>query len=345
MRMNAPAGTNAPAEKGGAPFADRDLAPRIERDVQKDRPAVPAALSRAGVTNLRRIIRISDGGEAQLFYATMDLFADLNPEQAGVHMSRFNEVVERLAGELAWEPSPDIESLAGRIAQQVVETQGAMRSEVRIRAHFPIIKRTPITGLPTEELYTLLGIAACTPERTRLVVGVEVEGLTVCPCAQDIMRSHSEDLLQESGFTEDQVERILDVLPMASHNQRGRGMLLIGSERRLRAEDLVDLVERSMSSETYELLKRPDEFYVVDKAHRNPRFVEDVVREMLRNVVEAYPDLPGDAFLLARQENFEGIHEHNAFAERCGTLGEIRPEIAGEAHAARHTTLEGWLTT
>ncbi len=100
-----------------------------------------------------------------------------------------------------------------------------------------------------------------------------------------------------------------------------------------------------MSSETYELLKRPDEFYVVDKAHRNPRFVEDVVREMLRNVVEAYPDLPGDAFLLARQENFEGIHEHNAFAERYGTLGEIRPELAGEAHAARHTTLEGWLTT
>jgi GTP cyclohydrolase-4 len=274
----------------------------------------------------------------------MDLFADLNPERAGVHMSRFNEVVERLAGELAWEPSPDIESLAGRMAQQVVETQGAMRSEVRIRAHFPIIKRTPITDLPTEELYTLLGIAASTPERTRRLVGVEVEGLTVCPCAQDIMRSSSEDLLRESGFTEEQVDRILDVLPMASHNQRGRGTLLIGSERRLRAEDLVDLVERSMSSETYELLKRPDEFYVVDKAHRNPRFVEDVVREMLRNVVEAYSDLPDDAFLLARQENFEGIHEHNAFAERFGTLGEIRLEVAGKARVARHTTLEDWLT-
>lgn len=334
------------AEDGGSveAAAGRSTAPRIERDVQNGRPAVPAALSRAGVTNLRRIIRISGSGGAQLFYATMDLFADLNPEQAGVHMSRFNEVVERLAGELTWEPFPDIESLAGRMAQKVVETQDAMRSEVRIRAHFPIIKRTPVTGLPTEELYTLLGIAASTPERTRHLVGVEVEGLTVCPCAQDIMRGHSEDLLRENGFSREQTDLILSVLPMASHNQRGRGTLLIGTEEKLRAEDLVDVVERSMSSETYELLKRPDEFYVVDKAHRNPRFVEDVVREMLRNVVAAYPDLPADSFIMARQENFEGIHEHNAFAERGGTLAEIRPEIAGEAHAPRHTSLEDWLT-
>ncbi len=330
--------------EGVAVPAGRNAAPRIERDVQNGRPAVPAALSRAGVTNLRRIIRISGGGEVQLFYATMDLFADLNPEQAGVHMSRFNEVVERLAGELAWEPFPNIESLAGRMAQQVVETQDALRSEVRIRAHFPIIKRTPITDLPTEELYTLVGIAASTRERTRHVVGVEVEGLTVCPCAQDIMRSHARDLLQENGLTEEQADRILGVLPIASHNQRGRGTLLIGTEEKLRAEDLVEVVERSMSSETYELLKRPDEFYVVNKAHRNPRFVEDVVREMLRNVVEAYPDLPADSFVMARQENFEGIHEHNAFAERGGTLAEIRPELAGEAHAPRHSSLDDWLT-
>lgn len=320
------------------------LGPRIERDVQNGRPAVPAALSRAGVTNLRRIIRISNGGEAQLFYATMDLFADLDPERAGVHMSRFNEVVERLAAELTLEPFPDIESLAGRMAQQVLETQEAMRSEVHIRAQFPIIRQTPITRLPTEELYTLLGIAASRPGRTRHVVGVEAEGLTVCPCSQDMMRSHSRDLLLENDFTEAQIDCILDVLPIVSHNQRGKGTLLIGSEGRLRAEDLAGIIEASMSSETYELLKRPDEFYVVDKAHRNPRFVEDVVREVLSQAVKAYSDLPDDSFLLARQENFEGIHEHNAFAERYGTLGEIRLEVAGKARVARHTTLEDWLT-
>ena len=317
---------------------------RVRSDAQKQRPAVSAALSRAGVTNFRRIISIKDGEKAELFYATLDLFADLSHEQAGVHMSRFSEVVEDLAEGLTHRPFPDIESLVGRMAEQVMETQGALRAEVRIKAQSPRVKRTPVTGRPTEQIYTLVGIAAATRTRTRLLVGVEVNGLTVCPCAQGLVRDRSLDLLQENGFSEEEADRIVHVLPMASHNQRGRGTLLVGSDQRIRAEDLVDIVERSMSSEIYELLKRPDELYVVDKAHRNPRFVEDVVREMLHVVVDVYPYLPADTFILARQENFEGIHEHNAFAERFGTLGEIRPEVAGEAYAARHTSLDDWLS-
>ena len=316
---------------------------RVQRDTQQERPAVSVALSRAGVTNLRRIISIKDRGKAELFYATLDLFADLSPKQAGVHMSRFSEVVEDLAEGLTRRSFADIESLAKRMAEEVVETQEALRAEVHIKAQSPITKQTPVTHRPTEQLYTLVGIAAATRTRTRLLVGVEVNGLTVCPCAQDMVRGQSLDRLCENGYSEEEGERILSLLPIASHNQRGRGTLLIGSERRLGAEDLVDIVERSMSSEIYELLKRPDELYVVDKAHRNPRFVEDVVREMLRLVSETYPDLSDDSFVLARQENFEGIHEHNAFAERYGAMAEIRPELAGEALAARHTALGEWL--
>ena len=317
---------------------------RVQRDTQHERPAVPLALSRAGVTNLRRIIAMKDSGRSELFYATLDLFADLSPEHAGVHMSRFSEVVEGLAEGLTRKPLADIESLARRMAEGVVQTQEALRAEVHIKAQSPITKQTPVTHRPTEQLYTLVGIAAATRTRTRLLVGVEVNGLTVCPCAQDMVRGQSLDTLCENGYSEDEGERILSLLPIASHNQRGKGTLLIGSESRLPAEDLVDIVEQSMSSEIYELLKRPDELYVVDKAHRNPRFVEDVVREMLRRVAEAYPDLSDDCFVLARQENYEGIHEHNAFAERYGTMAEIRPELAGEAFAARHTALGEWLS-
>lgn len=334
----------AGVDQAGVKRMDRSLRPRIERDVQQARPTVPVALSRAGVTNLRRIIRLADGGEGALFYAELDLFADLDPEQAGVHMSRFSDVVERLVEELPLEPSHDIESLAERMARQVVQSQGAVRSEVRIRAHSPMTKVTPITGRSVEQLYTLVGMAASTRERTRRLVGVETEGMTVCPCAQDMVRSYSVDLLRQEGFSEAEAERIVNVLPMASHNQRGRGTLLLGSDQRLRAENLVHIAEASMSSETYELLKRSDEFFIVNKAHRNPRFVEDVVREMLRNVIDVYPDLSDEAFVLAKQENFEGIHEHNAFAERYGTLGEIRRELAGDGRVARQTTLEDWLT-
>lgn len=312
-------------------------------DTQQQPPAVPAALSRAGITNLRRIISILDAGKPELFYATLDLFVDLNPDQTGVHMSRFSEVVEDLAEGLLGEPLSDVESLAGRMAEQVMETQGAVRSEVHIRAQTPVMKTTPVTQRPTQQLYTLVGIGASTADQTRQLVGVEVNGLTACPCAQDLMRGRSAELLRGGGFADADIDRILDIVPSASHNQRGRGTVLVGSGRRVRADDLVRIVESSMSSEIYELLKRPDELYVVDKAHRNPRFVEDVVRAMLRAVADVYPDLPDDTFVLARQENFEGIHEHNAFAERFGTLGEIRPELAGHSYAVRHTPLDTWL--
>ena len=330
-------------DQAGVRRMDRSLKLRIDRDVQQSRPTVPVSLSRAGVINLRRIIQIADGGRGVLFYAELDLFADLNPEQSGVHMSRFSDVVETLVEEISLAPSPDIESLAERLAQQVVQTQGAIFSEVHIRARSPMMKVTPITGKPVEELYTLIGIAASTRDHTKRLVGIETEGMTVCPCAQDMVRSYSKDLLLEEGFSEADAERAIDVMPMASHNQRGRGTLLIGSQQPVRAENLVHIVEASMSSETYELLKRPDEFFIVNKAHRNPKFVEDVVREMLRNVIEVYPDLPDEAFVLAKQENFEGIHQHNAFAERFGTFAEIRREIVKEEHVVRHTTMEEWL--
>jgi GTP cyclohydrolase-4 len=118
---------------------------------------------------------------------------------------------------------------------------------------------------------------------------------------------------------------------------------MLGTPENIRAEHLVSIVEASMSSEVYELLKRPDEFFLVNKAHRNPRFVEDVVREMLRNLLLVYSDLSGETFVLARQENLESIHRHNAFAERHGTLAEIRGEIERGEAPPRHTSMEEWL--
>jgi MptA/FolE2 family GTP cyclohydrolase len=115
----------------------------------------------------------------------------------------------------------------------------------------------------------------------------------------------------------------------------------VGADLPLRAEDLVEVVESSMSSENYDLLKRPDELFVVEKAHRHPRFVEDAVREMLHNVLAMYPELSDDAFVHARQVNLETIHKHDVFAERGGTVGEIRAELGGQSPGA--TTLEDWL--
>ena len=116
----------------------------------------------------------------------------------------------------------------------------------------------------------------------------------------------------------------------------------MGSTQPIDVAQLVEIVEQSMSSETYDLLKRPDELFVVNKAHQSPRFVEDVVREMLRYVHDAFVDLDADSFVFARQVNFESIHKHDAIAQSSCTLDELRRELQGET-GVRHTTMEEWL--
>lgn len=314
------------------------------QDTQKERPAVPLRLSRAGVTKQRRTIQLVHNGKPAFFSACLDLFVDLARDQAGVHMSRFGDVVEEIMQAMLPAPMPDIVSLAGRLARGIAAAQGALRSEVHIRADVPLQKTTPVSGKNFEELYTLIGIASTAGERTRCVLGVEAEGMAVCPCAQAMVRDASREILLKEGFTPGQAERILAAIPLASHNQRGRGSLLVGTDTPMPTENLLHLVEAAMSSETYAVLKRPDELFVLDKAHSRPRFVEDVVREMLYALAERFPELPDDSFVLARQENLESIHKHNAVAERYGTLGEIRRELRKEGPTdASHTSLEQWL--
>ena len=169
---------------------------------------------------------------------------------------------------------------------------GARRVDVEIRAHFPLTRRAPLSGKPSQELYTLIGRAVATPDRCVRLVGVEAEGMMACPCAQDMVRTHARERLVEDGIDGALADRVLELVPIATHNQRGLGRLMVGTDRPLRAEDLVEIVETSMSSENYDLLKRPDELFVVEKAHRHPRFVEDAVREML---LQRHRDVPGPA--------------------------------------------------
>jgi GTP cyclohydrolase I/GTP cyclohydrolase-4 len=109
------------------------------------------------------------------------------------------------------------------------------------------------------------------------------------------------------------------------------------------AATLLEIVEHSMSSEIYELMKRSDEAYVVEKAHRRPRFVEDCVREMISGVIAAFPGLDDRAFVSARQVNLETIHQHRVVAERFGTLAELRHELASGEVSPTHTSRRAWL--
>ncbi len=269
-------------------------------------------------------------GTPRVFNAEFTMVADLAPDKAGVHMSRFSEMLEAATLDVldASTGPARIEDLVEAIAREIVRSQRAIRADVRVRADFGLERWTPVSGKRTEESYTLVGIAHADERGTRRVVGVEAEGMTACPCAQLMVREHSLHELMEAGFSEADANRALDALPVATHNQRGRGSVLIGVDEQfadaLRAEDLVEIVENSMSSETYDLLKRPDEFFIVNKAHHNPKFVEDVVRGILARALDMYADFPDDTFIIATQVNYESIHKHDAFAEAFGLFGEFR---------------------
>jgi GTP cyclohydrolase IV len=312
-------------------------------DLQASAPEVQLGLQRVGVTNVAKAIRIEYAGRKQTFAAEITCTVDLDPTQKGVHMSRFPELFGEAIDEVVIGEALLVESLAAHIASHVVERQAALRAEVRIEAQYPIERRTPVTGLRTQEIAKLIGIAAATPERVRRVIGVEATGINACPCAQGLVRGAAADRLLEAGFDDRDVERILELVPLATHNQRGRGTLLVGTETSVNAERLVEIVESSMSSPVYELLKRPDELFVVEHAHLQPRFVEDSVRIALKQTLERYPGLDDPDFVFSRQVNLETIHDHDVLAERGGTVGELRAELAGGSATAAPTELSDWL--
>jgi GTP cyclohydrolase-4 len=318
------------------------------KDVQAQTPALHISLSRVGVTNVEKVIRIGANGTERLYWAKLDCFVDLGPDQKGAHMSRFEEVVNDAIGEVVLaEKVFHAETLAHHIAEKVRDRQRARRAEVRIEARYPEHKRAPVSGIRTQELYTLLGTAVASEAGTRRLIGVRAQGMTACPCAQGLVQSASRERLLVDGFSEDEVERVFAAVPVATHNQRGLGTLHIGCPEDcatdIDAERLLAIVEESMSSEIYELMKRSDEGAVVEKAHRRPRFVEDCVRESLRGVIEGFPELTDRHFVLARQENLETIHQHNVVAERFGLLGELRREEASGVSAEHHVSTREWL--
>ncbi len=320
-----------------------DLRDVFRLDVQASEPEVRLGLSRAGVTGVSKAIRIRYGDMEKLIAAEIECTVDLDPAKKGVHMSRFPELFEEVIEHVVLEEAFLVEELAAHIAAEIVERQGAGRAEARITARYPLERRTPVTDLATQAMLGLIGIAAASEGSVRRVVGVEAAGINACPCAQGLVREQATDRLLEAGFRKGDVQRILELVPLATHNQRGRGTLFVGSETRVNAEQLGEIVEASMSAPVFELLKRPDELFVVEHAHLQPRFVEDSVRLALQGVLDAYPALADEDFLFSRQVNLETIHTHDVVAERYGTVGELRQELTGGVPPTRHTELREWL--
>src|SRR3954469_9291897 len=147
-----------------------DPATLLGSDVQARRPSTHLSLSRVGVTGVEKVVRIKSNGHEQLFYAELECFVDLGPNQKGAHMSRFEEVVNEAIDEVILGEAFKAETLAQHIAERVRDRQGGIRAEVTIAARYPEHKLAPVSGSATQEIYTLFGSAVASARGTRRVV-------------------------------------------------------------------------------------------------------------------------------------------------------------------------------
>ncbi|MGZ4916375.1 MAG: GTP cyclohydrolase MptA [Halobacteriota archaeon] len=311
----------------------------LQVDVQANRPEFSINLTRVGVTNVKKLIKVTRRDKRPIILVSeFDLFVDLPSNRKGANLSRNFEVMDEALEEALNAPVYEIEQFCGDVAEKLLERhEYASRAEVRMRSQYMVRRQTPSTGITTQEITSIFAETTTfrtddKQHKTRRMIGAEVVGMTACPCAQEHVRELAEMRLKELDVAQAGIDAFLRDIPLATHNQRGRGTISIevGTGYEVPLDTIIEIVEDSMSSKIYELLKRTDEAVVVETAHKNPKFVEDCVRVMAHKVVEAFPYLPDDSIVTIKQVNEESIHRHNAFAERVATLGELRQELAIE---------------
>jgi GTP cyclohydrolase-4 len=302
-------------------------------DIQACVPDYPINLTRVGVTGVKKLVKVERGGDERpiVLISSFEVFVDLPSDRKGANLSRNFEVIDEVLEEAINRPVYEIEELCGEIAKRLLSRhEYASRAEVKMKSEYIVRRQTPFTKVTCQEVVDIFAEAVARSGPSGYLkkkVGAEVLGTTACPCAQEIMRDQVKQELAKIGVNPEDAEEFSKRLPVATHNQRLKH-LHRARNGACSIDRIIRIIEESMSSKVYGLLKRPDEAVVVARAHANPKFVEDCVRTMAQKVVEAFVDLPDDAAITLKQINEESIHQHNAFAERVATIGELRAELA-----------------
>jgi GTP cyclohydrolase-4 len=287
-------------------------------DVQALTPDTKFKLTRVGISGVRKLVRVRRPPRAEdiVLTATFDVAVDLPPTMKGSHMSRNVESISQILEDEANEKVASLEQLCLRIAKDMLKRhEYATEAQVKATADYFLERKTPF-GTKSTEWYTLLAEAlAKRDDGSRKLVGVRVTGTSACPCAMETAKSLRDDKSIGPGLT---------------HNQRNVVTLMVEVPEAVPVEidTLIDIVESSQSAPTIELLKRKNEGELVLRAHEHPKFVEDVVRGVLRGVMETYPKLPEETVVFVRSVSEESIHKHDAYAERETTIGELRKQKA-----------------
>lgn len=253
--------------------------PEFIEDVQSTEDKRKIAINKVGIKDIKHPVKIKDkSGFEQHTVANFNMYVDLPHNFKGTHMSRFVEILNKYEKEIT------VKNF-NQIILEMTKRLEAQTGHIEMSFPFFINKQAPITKVPSLLDYQVTFKAECKNNNISMWVVVNVPVTSLCPCSKKISK-------------------------YGAHNQRSCVTLSANITDFVWIEDLIELVEKEASCELYGLLKRPDEKYVTEKAYENPKFVEDMVRDIAAqlnkdNRIQAYK---------IESENFESIHNHSAYA-------------------------------
>jgi len=250
---------------------------------------------------------------------------DLPSERKGSDLSRNAEILAEVVDETVTRPVEGLESACSSIARELL-VRHPYATEAAVGASASYFLRKGITEEKRSfEDYLLLADARAVRRPDGAVqlsraVGAEAVGMTACPCAMETCRDLLTAQFPQLG------EKELRELPMITHNQRNRTRLVfeLTDESEVEADEIIAAIEAAQSSPTYAILKRGDEARVVADAHRHPKFVEDVLRDLLTSLPGRFPAVSDSTVVRAITVSEESIHKFNVEASHRITFGELR---------------------
>jgi GTP cyclohydrolase I len=248
-------------------------------DVQGSVDTRHLAIDKVGIKDIKHPVRVKDrSGREQYTIANFNMYVDLPQDFKGTHMSRFVEILNEHEYEIT------VQSFKQMLTEMIHRLE-AKSGHIEMTFTYFVRKSAPISEVKSLLDYQVTFIGEVAEGLPSITVKVVIPVTSLCPCSKKISK-------------------------YGAHNQRSHVTVSAKTNGFLWIEDLIDIVEQEASCELYGLLKRPDEKYVTERAYENPKFVEDMVRDVATKLNRD----PRVAAYIVESENFESIHNHSAYA-------------------------------
>ncbi|KKN55369.1 hypothetical protein LCGC14_0583060 [marine sediment metagenome] len=312
---------------------------KFRKDMQDSKSFINLRIDKVGIIGVNKKVEIIQENKKYSFYPKISALISLPQNQRGIHMSRSSETIEEVINESVFKPASTIEIVADRIARKLFERHPYTSNiEVKLEGSI-IVQLREIEYRNIQKTYDVSSLVYGKKNELGQIdyeyfIGVKALGMTCCPCALNLSKQYAEDILKtrkDIKISDENITKILNLLPFASHNQRSEGTIIVQikdlNKQEIDILDVIDVIEESMSGRIQSILKRPDEGELVRSAHLKPLFAEDVVREMGKNFIARNFPILDDTDIIFKVETFESIHPYNVYCELKMKYAELKNKM------------------